>query len=380
MVVALLFFVTADASAEQVRVAIQKNVRVVKVKTSGKITATGSCYKGKRPLEFSYNVTVRPSHLGFYINRAFVGCDQVTLSSPSAFSVKGAEYSGELSIIKTAAGKAHVINVIDIEEYVAGVIEKEMSPSWPLEALKAQAVASRSYALYQVLQSIGKPYDLESTTASQVYRGAAKSARAKEAVYATRGQVALYQGEVAQTFFHAIAGGKTADISTVWSGEPKAYLISRPALFESRSPYFRWKVSFSEKTLRTKLRKEGYDIGVIRSIKLNPHAASKRVHIVTIRHGASNENLHLKAQTFRRIVGYTKLRSTRFNVSRRSNGKLFAFWGAGYGHGVGMSQWSARGMAERGDKYKNIITHFYPGVKIAQAKSARSVALIFHSR
>jgi stage II sporulation protein D len=102
--------------------------------------------------------------------------------------------------------------------------------------------------------------------------------------------------------------------------------------------------------------------------------------MVTIKHGASNKRLTLKAQTFRRIAGYTKLRSTRFNVSRRSDGRLFSFWGTGYGHGVGMSQWSARGMAQRGDKYKNIITHFYPGVKIAQAKSARSVALLSRSR
>lgn len=366
-----------EAFAENIRVAIQKNAKTVTVKADGLITVSGKCGNA-RALFFENQISARPGRLGFYINNAFIGCSGVTVTSYAPIELNKKIYNGKIEIVRVSEERAHAINVLDIEDYVAGVIEKEMSPSWPMEALKAQAVASRSFAIYRKKGSKDKLYDVESTTTSQVYGGAAISPRSKRAVEETRGMVAVYKGEVAETLFHAIAGGKTENLSSVWSGKGKPYLVSRPALFESGSPYYNWKTTLSAQEIFRKLLAAGYKVGPVRSIKFSPHVISGRVRTVAIRH--RDGKLNLKATVFRRIVGNRKIRSTRFTAIRNAKNGSFTFRGIGYGHGVGMSQWSARGMAKKGAKFSRIISHFYPGVIITKQKSATEVAMLSPSR
>ena len=365
--------VPLSTSAEEIRVAIQKNVATVTVISSGAISVDGKC-GNTSPLFFKNSVSVRPDRLGFYINNAFISCNAITLSSFLPIEVNKKEYDGKIDIVRVSNKKTHVINVVDIENYVAGVIEKEMDPSWPMEALKAQAVASRSFALYRKKDASEKLYDVESTTTSQVYGGLAVSPRSQKAVDETKGMVATYRGDVAETLFHAVAGGETENLTDVWSGEGKPYLISRPAMFETDSPYYNWKTALGAQELYRKLLVAGYRVGPVRSMQLSPHAISGRVRTVVIRH--RDGDLKLKATVFRKIVGNRKIRSTRFSATHNVEKGIFMFRGTGYGHGVGMSQWSARGMAKKGVKFSVIITHFYPGVTLTNQVNNMEMAMI----
>ena len=373
IVTMFLGVVPLSSSAEEIRVAIQKNVEAVTAISSGAISVDGKC-GNTSPLFFKNNVSVRPDRLGFYINNAFISCNAITLSSFLPIEVNKKEYDGKIDIVRVSNKKTHVINVVDIENYVAGVIEKEMDPSWPMEALKAQAVASRSFALYRKKDASEKLYDVESTTTSQVYGGLAVSPRSQKAVDETKGMVAVYDGEIAETLFHAVAGGETENLTNVWAGEGKPYLISRPARFETDSPYYNWKTTLSAQELYRKLLLAGYKVGSIRSIQLSPQVISGRVRSVAIRH--SDGNLKLKATDFRKIVGNRKIRSTRFSFTHNIKKGIFMFRGIGYGHGVGMSQWSARGMAKKGANYSGIITHFYPGVTLNSRINEFEMAMI----
>ena len=162
-------------------------------------------------------------------------------------NLNGTPYRGELRIAKSDRGDMDVINVLDVEAYLYGVVPKEMSPQWYLEALKAQAIAARTYALYQKEKSKDKNYDVNATTASQVYGGAGVEApMSNQAVDETEGKVLLYDGELALTYFHANSGGMTEEARRVWSVDVpylKAvrddYSAKGPRLFVEALPEYR---------------------------------------------------------------------------------------------------------------------------------------------
>ena len=130
------------------------------------------------------------------------------------------------------------INIVGVEQYLAGVVPREMPSDWPDEALKAQAVAARSYALAN--RATGKGFDLYADVRSQVYGGVAgETTRVTAAVEATAGEVALFEGKVITAFFHSTSGGRTADVSEVF-GDPVPYLVSVDDPWSSLSPYNRW--------------------------------------------------------------------------------------------------------------------------------------------
>ena len=150
----------------------------------------------------------------------------------------GRAYRGSIQVTKTPKGKLQAVNVVGLEDYLRGVVPSEMPSTWPAEALKAQAVAARSYALAQL--ATGKPYDLFSDVRSQVYGGiAAESAPANAAIDATRGTVVLYDGEVADTLFFSSSGGRTASYAEAFAGKPVPYLVSVEDPYDE-SPYVRW--------------------------------------------------------------------------------------------------------------------------------------------
>jgi SpoIID/LytB domain protein len=145
-----------------------------------------------------------------------------------------------------------VVNLAGLESYLQGVVAGEMPHSWPLEALRAQAVAARSYALANLVK--GKPFDLYADVRSQVYLGVAgEKPRATEAVQSTAGEVVLYGGKVASTLYSSSSGGKTASAADVF-GVPIPYLVSRPDPWDKLSPYHRWgPVLLGARTVQAKL-------------------------------------------------------------------------------------------------------------------------------
>jgi stage II sporulation protein D len=212
-------------------------------------------------------------------------------------------YRGELRVT-VEKGKLRAINTLGVEPYLYGVVPSEMPDHWPLEALKAQAVAARSYAL--ATRRSGE-FDVYSDVRSQVYRGIPEEeASTNEAIDATAGQVVTYAGQVAHTYFFSTSGGRTATVTDVWpSSQPIPYLVSVADPYDSLSPYHRWgPVVFTAKAARAKLKVPG----PLRDLRAVVTGSGRVGTLATV--GPVGET-QVKGGDVRRLLG---LRSTWFRV------------------------------------------------------------------
>ncbi len=275
--------------------------------------------------------------------------------------VNNRRYRGEIDIVRTKELRLLVINRIPIEEYLYGVLYHEVSHRWPIEVLKAQAIASRTYALYQKSVSPSKDYDLTADFYSQVYGGrTSEKYRATKAVNLTRGQVLTYKGKIFPAYFHATCGGATEDASELWN-------INLPPLkgvkcdYCWQSPHYRWERFISSKEMREKLTAAGYgNTGKILAIvgsEKNASARLRNLHIVS-----DKGNLKISAKDFRQLFNPLVIRSTNFETEVAPDGVVFQ--GYGWGHGVGLCQWGAYFMALKRYKVDEILKFYYPGAEI----------------
>jgi stage II sporulation protein D len=270
--------------------------------------------------------------------------------------LEGRPYRGVLRLHRGPSSRLVTVNVLPLEEYVRGVMRAEVAPDWPIEALKAQAVLARTYALYAALTSGQAPYDLTATTASQMYAGAwGEDGRSDEAVLSTRGVVLTHEGMVIPAFYHSASGGMTEDAVEVWE-KRYPFIVGVPDPFSAGSPHHLWEETLPEETVRRVLAAGGHALGVIRSIETAGRTRSGRIQRLLVRHASGM--LTLEAKAFRQLVGAEVLRSTNFTVV--PNGAEFTFVGKGWGHGVGLSQWGAKGMAELAFGYEDILGYYYP--------------------
>ncbi|MEM9136478.1 MAG: SpoIID/LytB domain-containing protein [Cyanobacteria bacterium P01_F01_bin.42] len=267
-------------------------------------------------------------------------------------------YRGKVRLARTSTGLT-AINHVDLEMYLASVIGKEMYVSWPQAALQAQAVASRSYALYKIQRQQNKLFDLLSTTTSQVYGGVEGEAPSTlEAVAATEGQVLTHSGKIIEAVFHSSSGGHTENSEHVWmSAVP--YLRGVPD-YDHEAPVYQWQINFTASQLRQRLP----GVGNIRALIPVQTSPTGRVKKLRVQGDAGSQTI--SGRQLRKSLG---LKSTLFQVQPNFapvagqpvalNG--FSILGRGYGHGIGMSQWGAHGMANQGKNYQEIVQHYYPG-------------------
>jgi len=269
--------------------------------------------------------------------------------------------------VTVETGRIQVLNRIGLEDYVASTVGGEMSSSWPSEALRAQAVAARTYVMHQVNRRHGSPWDVRATTMSQVYRGvAAETKETRSAARATAGEVLTYAGAPILAVFHSTAGGRTATAGEVW-GEDLPYLRVVEVEDEDAAPHTYWRTVFEKQALRGILESAGVSVGQLQGLTIEGRTASGRVERLVV-HG-SEGNAVIDSRELRALLGGMGLRSTLFEIRESSEG--FAFVGSGYGHGVGMSQWGARAMARQGASYKRILGRFYPGTRLESLPSRR---------
>lgn len=302
-------------------------------------------------------------------------------------------YRGAIKVVPTSSGAMMLINEVGLEEYLYGVVPAEVVPSWPQEALKAQAVAARTYALYNMKQSATKAYDVQPNTNNQVYNGqAAEFASTTSAVDATRGMVMKYKGQLIEALFHADGGGYTENSENVW-GSVVPYLRGVKD-YAQNGDSSAWTVSLTRATMENKLKAAGKDVGTLKEIKLSTlrkrpmNQADRGVsgRVLTATFVGSKKSLTLSGDTIMKIFG---LKSTLFdfyvNVKAPTSADSFknpkayhtfkkasdtvAIRGYGWGHGLGMSQWGAAAMAAKAttktkDYYKQILTHYYTGVSV----------------
>ncbi|WP_282924552.1 SpoIID/LytB domain-containing protein [Peptoniphilus genitalis] len=262
-------------------------------------------------------------------------------------------YGGAISF-RVNNKKLDVVNRVEIDEYLKGVLPKEMSPSFPMESLKAQALCSRSFAINNYNKFIKKGYNLDDTTSSQVYYGKdVENKSTNKAVEDTLGQVIKYNGEVAETIFCASSGGYTVASSEAWGGNSVPYLIAQ------EDPYsvHPWKYELKDSDLKKLNLSDAFSVSL-------DYNNSNRVNNLTF--STSKGDVKIKATDFRKKIGNTIIKSTLFDVNVIGN-KIFVS-GKGYGHGVGMSQYGAVEMAKKGSNYKDIIEFYFPGTNIEKIK------------
>ncbi len=269
-------------------------------------------------------------------------------------------YRGEMHILDSKEGVLFV-NEISVEWYVMGIIGSEISTKWPFEAVKAQAIIARTYALYNRAKRGKEPYHLQATVLGQVYGGAAKEDEAaKRAVKETMGAILTYNGEPALAVYHSNAGGRTESSEDVWKKD-YPYLTPVESAYDTDAPNFQWELSVNAGTLKGLLNSAGHDLDGPDAIMVDSKTRSGRIKTLVIRDAHSKE-IGISGEDLRKILGYDKLKSTLFEAEK--TGDEFVFKGRGAGHGVGLSQWGAKGMADKGYSYKEILKHYYPGTRL----------------
>jgi len=266
-------------------------------------------------------------------------------------------FRGNLHLIRKDNQRLLVVNSIELEDYLKGILYHEVSHYWPREVLKAQAVVSRTYALYQMQENVAKDYDVTSDIYSQVYGGmTSERYRTNRAVKQTKGEVLVYRGRIFPAYFHATCAGHTEDAAALWNID-MVPLEGVPCNFCKGSPHFKWHYVLSLDELKQKLAKSGYNISDIKDIVILNRNPSGRIQDIRI--SSENKDQKISAKDFRNIIGPNLLRSTNFGVSIINHDAVFE--GIGWGHGVGMCQWGAYFMAKHSQNYKEILKYYYPG-------------------
>lgn len=264
-------------------------------------------------------------------------------------------YRGRVYLTPVDGDRFAAINYVDLEHYLYSVVGAEVGQSWPIEALKAQAVAARTYALYERAKSRGKLFDLTNTTNSQVYKGiTSESDRTHTAVNETSGQVVTHGGQLILAAFHASSGGHTENVEDVWT-QPLPYLRG-VADYDRDAPVYEWNKTVSGEALGGK-----FGVGAAKSVRVE--RTTPRGRVVTLNVVGESGSKRLSGEEFRRALN---LRSTLFAVSEERG--TFQVSGRGFGHGVGMSQWGAYHLALQGTNYQQILGHYYQNATLARVK------------
>jgi len=311
------------------------------------------------------DVTIGPGPRGVWVDGADRG-ERVHLEG-QALVANGLRVRGALEVLRIEGGLA-VVNELPLEAYVAGTLARETYPSWGAEVLRAQAVVARTYVLYEHAHRHGQAYDVKATTESQVYGGMdAESEIVVRATDDTRGEYLAFEGEPILAVYHSAAGGETQGAEEVWT-RSLPYLRPVSVEGEEASPDTYWRAMVSREVLARVATALGHPLGSVRDVRIEERTVSGRVRSVRIV-GTGGETV-VAAGSLRAALGEDVLKSTLFEVhpGRDERPQDFVFVGSGRGHGVGMSQWGARAMAERGAGYREILQHFYPGTTLRRVR------------
>ncbi len=292
-----------------------------------------------------------------------VGRRPVRLRASGEFiQVNGKSYRGWVELRSKRNGLMLVINELDIEDYLRGVLASEVPAGWESEALKAQAVAARTYALYQKKMSGRRIYHIVATVNSQVYDGSKReNSREAQAIEETRGLVIVYRGEIIPAFYHSSCGGQTENADELW-GIDAPYLKGVDCECQRISKYGIWEKRIGLGQIVNALRHQGHGLDDVLGMSIKGITPAGRVKAVAI--WSSRGELVIPAESLRAAIGNSTIPSVFFELE--INGSNAVFSGRGSGHGVGLCQWGAEEMAERGCDYLTILSHYYPGTDIMQ--------------
>ena len=318
--------------------------------------------------------------------------------------IGGVNYRGFALLRRMTDSDMTVINVVGLEEYLYSVVGREMSPSWNIEALKAQAVCARTYAMTHMNKYQKYGFNLCNTQNSQVYSGiGAESESTIRAVNETAGQTVRYGGKTVEVFYFSSGGGSTEDSKNVWSGDlPYLKSVADPYENPSEATKYHWTETITREALERKIP----DVGRIQYIEIVSRAPSGRVTELRVVGDAGTKTA--VREGVRGLIGYDILSSQQFTIAggapvladgtalqsgaavlggdgvstlggdvsvlggynqtdyslTKFYGDSFTFVGRGWGHSVGMSQWGAKAMADSGFTYTDILKFYFTGVEV----------------
>lgn len=271
------------------------------------------------------------------------------------FTLNNRPYRGSL-FVRIQGGKFQAINIVNLEDYLLSVLPSEMPSAWPLEALKAQSIAARSYALANLNKHAKDGYDLGSGTEDQVYRGVLQEKeRTNKAVQETTGLVMTHNNKIVPAFYHSSSAGFTE----VHPNNSKLTYLKSIHDYDQASPHSAWRLAFSAGQLAQSL---GPSVGRVLGVMAVERTQSQRVKTLMLM--GDTTNTLISGDAVRKAL---KLPSTNFNVICDSQSGNYVFSGQGFGHGMGMSQWGARSLAEHGWGAGEILHHFYRDVHVVNA-------------
>ena len=362
-VLAVIFFTSSNNVCEtksqwqpEITIGLLSNVNEVTLQFNMPCIMTdGNTSKKIKNISAGQAVTIKASDIP--TNGVEIRPDKADLNHLHVM-INGKDYFGGVKILKRGSTMT-VINIAPVEEYLRGVLPKEMIQSWPLEALKAQAVAARTFVLKNREKHKADGYELCATTHCQVYSGVETFATTDRAVAETRGEVLFHGGRTVDAPFHADSGGMTESAANVWGGN----VAHLKAVAEEMKHTQAWTVKFTVYDFSSRM---GSAFGTVQKFILTPLTLGKSANdrstsgrVKSAQIVGSKKTVTMRGDEMRRKFS---LPSTLFHVSIIGNEVVFT--GYGKGHGVGLSQYGAKAYAEKGWKYDKILAHYYQGATL----------------
>jgi len=342
----------AEKGAVRILLAKYRNARGIDVTGPAKIRVRAG--EAERILDAPVEIAVLPNP-GLAVNGEATGSGNVELSpaAEGTLVLGGRRYRGVLSVGLNPEGRLTVVNHVSLPHYLRGVVGGEMPSHWHLEALKAQTVAARTYVVSRMLSRKGEAFHVYDDTRSQVYVGIPEAGgdAIGRAVDETAGQVLTHGNRILTAYFHSTCGGHTESATAAFDEAPRAPLAGVACDGCKESRYYRWSAKLTPAQIGEALGLKG-----VRALAVAASTGTGRVRTLSAVHEGGTATV--AATRFRMKVGPSRVRSTWFTVKRE--GAAFRIAGRGWGHGVGLCQWGARGRAEAGASYRRILEHYYP--------------------
>ncbi len=357
---------SAQPNPDVIRVAVVRSDGQVNLQIHGRFTIralhTGDAIQQGRRLP---SVAVKAMPQGIAIGGDLLPYPGVRIEpvSDAAISLNGTRLRGAIEIVRQQDLTLLVINDIRVEDYLRGVLSKEAPDYWPEEALKAIAIAARTYAVYQRFSKETADYDVIGTVMSQDYGGkSAEKSATNRAVRTTAGWVLMYHNGLFPAFYHSTCGGSLTEHARVMGKFDVPPIQGGVRCdFCTASPFYHWQRRLTREDVAWALRNSRYgSVGQIREMSVTQRTASGRVQELTI--AGSKRRVRMTGYEVRALFGFERIRSPLFTVANTDGG--FLIDGHGWGHGVGLCQWGAAELARRGASASELLQWYYPGSRL----------------
>ena len=369
--------VTAQPNPEWIRVAVVRADPRIDLQIHGRFAVfalqTGNLIQQGRRLPPTA-IRAIPQGLAFGNDIWPIPGVRIEPESHGAISLNGKRLRGTIEIVRQSDLTLLVVNHVSLEDYLRGVLSKEAPDYWPLEALKAIAIAARTYAVYQRFTKEVVPYDVTGDVMSQDYGGkTAEKSGTTRAVKTTAGWIVMYQGQLFPTFYHSTCGGITEHARVMGKFDIPPLRGGVACTLCLASPFYRWQRRLTKEDVAWALRNSSFgSIGVVSTVSVTKRTTSGRAEEIQI--VGAQRTLRLSGYDFRSLFGFDRIRSPLFAVTPIEN--AFLIDGHGWGHGVGLCQWGAAELARRGFSAAEILAVYYPGIELVPISSLSNQPIV----